>query len=334
MMMAWCFRLAIWSLFIVSSLGLATSHSGNGCTSLNRRKSWYALSKLEQAEYIRAERCLMKHPPITGSVEGAQNVWDELHRTHIFQGNYVHYVGHFLPWHRYLVRAHELLLQTLCGYTGAQPYWDELSDYESGPIHQAAIFDPVFGFGGDGSGEDGCIQDGPFRDLRLHMTRDTNDANYCLSRSFNQSVFNWASRANIEECFVMTDYNDAWQCYNVYPHSAGHAVVGGVMAEPVQSNGDPIFYAHHAYLDRLWWQWQMADEANRLTAIGGVNVPPMAILNLVGLQGPSPALVDYNGDEGNTTTLRHVLWVHGVIPNATVADVLDLGGELICATYE
>jgi tyrosinase len=288
---------------------------------------------LEQLEYIRAARCLINHPPITGSVEGAKNVWDELHRTHIWQGNYIHYVGHFLPWHRYLIRAHELLLQRLCGYNGAQPYWDELGDYESGSIHEAAIFDPVFGFGGDG-GEDSCIQDGPFRDLTLHMSRESNYANYCLSRSFDQQWFTWANRSNIEECFVMTEYNDAWQCYNEFPHSAGHAVIGGVMGDPVESSGDPIFYLHHAYLDRLWWQWQQADEASRLTAIGGANVPPQSILDLVGLHGPDPSLVDYNGDEGDMTTLRHILWLHGIVPNATVADVLDLGGEVICATYE
>ncbi|KAL2843570.1 hypothetical protein BJX68DRAFT_270065 [Aspergillus pseudodeflectus] len=293
----------------------------------------YALSKLEQLEYIRAARCLINHPPITGSVEGAETVWDELHRTHIWQGNYIHYVGHFLPWHRYLIRAHELLLQRLCGYTGAQPYWDELGDYESGPIHEAAIFDPVFGFGGDGR-DDGCIQDGPFRDLTLHMSRESNHANYCLSRSFDQQWFTWANRSNVEECFVMTEYDEAWQCYNEFPHSAGHAVVGGVMGDPIESSGDPIFYLHHAYLDRLWWQWQQADEANRLTAMGGVNVPPQSILDLVGLQGPDPSVVDYNGDEGDTTTLRHVLWLHGIVPNVTVADVLDLGGEVICGTYE
>jgi tyrosinase len=210
--------------------------------------------------------------------------------------------------------------------------------------------------------EDGCIQDGPFRDLTLRMSRESNHANYCLSRSFDQQWFTWANRSNVEECFIMTEYDAAWQCYNEFPHSAGHAVVGGVvrppvscfmdpsgeaaeltvtclhfleqMGDPIESSGDPIFFLHHAYLDRLWWQWQQADEANRLTAIGGVNVPPQSILDLVGLQGPDPSVVDYNGDEGDTTTLRHVLWLHGIVPNVTVADVLDLGGEVICATYE
>ncbi|KAL4866978.1 hypothetical protein BDV12DRAFT_198707 [Aspergillus spectabilis] len=329
-MSSW-FGFATLFVLVVSSLARTIPRDGT-CTSLNQRKSWTALTTLEKAEYILAERCLMKHPPVVGTIEGAQTVWDELHHTHIWQGNYIHYVGHFLPWHRYLVRTHELLLQRLCGYTGAQPYWDEVTDWESGPLHEASIFDPVFGFGGDGVGEERCIQDGPFRDATLRMRAGGNEE-YCIGREFNESVFEWASRAHIEECFAIPDYTTAWECYNLYLHSAGHAAVGGVMFNPIESNGDPIFYLHHAYLDRLWWQWQQADPGRRLSDIGGPNVPPQEILGTVGLSAPSPTVVDYAGDAGDTTTLNHVLWVHGMVPNVTIAEVMDLGGDVICAEY-
>ncbi|KAI9375910.1 transmembrane amino acid transporter protein-domain-containing protein [Aspergillus egyptiacus] len=291
--------------------------------------------ELTRPEYIQAERCLMRHPPVVGTVEGAQNVWDELHWTHIWQGNYIHFVGHFFPWHRYLVRTHEHLLQHLCGYSGAQPYWDELTDYESGPLHESAIFDPVFGFGGDGDGEEGCIQDGPFRDTTLHLKAHGNGENtdYCISRALNQTNFGWANRSNIDECYAMSEYTDAWECYNGYPHSAGHAALGGVMFDTIYSNGDPVFYLHHAYVDRLWWQWQQADLPNRLYEIGGSNVPPQEVLDSVGLPPPSKELVDHAGDEGDETTLAHVLWMHGITPNVTTAEVMDLGGKVICADF-
>jgi tyrosinase len=38
------------------------------------------------------------------------------------------------------------------------------------------------------------------------------------------------------------------------------------------SPGDPLFYLHHTYLDKLWWEWQLKNEA-RLTDITGTNVP-------------------------------------------------------------
>ncbi|KAL3470332.1 hypothetical protein BJX99DRAFT_264324 [Aspergillus californicus] len=320
--------------FAVSCLGLTIPGSdAAACTSLNRRKSWNVLTLTEKAEYIRAERCLMKHPPVVGTIEGAQNVWDELHWMHIWQGNYVHFVGHFLPFHRYLVRTHEILLQTLCGYRGAQPYWDEVADYESGPLHEAAIFDPVFGFGGDGDRVTGCLRDGPFRGVTLHVKPEEH-GDYCLTRGLNQTNFEWAKRSNIEACFGMSKYTDAWACYNDYPHSAGHAAVGGLMFDPIYSNADPIFYLHHAYVDRLWWQWQQADLPGRLSDIGGPNVPPQVVLESVGLPPPSQRLVDYNGDEGNTTTMAHVLWMYGIRPNVTIAEVMELEGEVICAKYE
>ncbi|KAL2813650.1 hypothetical protein BDW59DRAFT_167458 [Aspergillus cavernicola] len=327
------FQIVTLMVLVALSLGHTIPRPGVGCTSLNRRKSWNDLTNLEKAEYIRAERCLMSHPPVVGTTEGAQNLWDELQWTHIWQGNYIHFVGHFLPWHRYLIRTHELLLQTLCGYTGAQPYWDEVTDYESGPLHESSVFDPVFGVGGNGFGEEGCIRDGPFRDTILHLKAGGDNEDYCISRRFDQTTFGWANRSNIEACHALSKYTEAWVCYNTYPHSAGHAALGGVMFDTIYSNGDPIFYLHHAYVDRMWWQWQQADLANRLTEIGGPNVPSQEVLQSVGLPPPSSTLVDYNGDEGDTTTLAHVLWMHGIRPNVTIAEVMDLGGGVICAEY-
>jgi len=39
------------------------------------------------------------------------------------------------------------------------------------------------------------------------------------------------------------------------------------------SPGDPIFYLHHTYLDKLWWDWQSQDLSKRLVEITGNNMP-------------------------------------------------------------
>jgi len=44
-------------------------------------------------------------------------------------------------------------------------------------------------------------------------------------------------------------------------------------------------------------------------------------------------LLKRDGDPGNVTTLGHVLNMMGVIPNATIADVMDIGGPLLCFEY-
>lgn len=35
------------------------------------------------------------------------------------------------------------------------------------------------------------------------------------------------------------------------------------------SPGDPVFYLHHAMIDRVWWIWQLQDLDTRLTAVAG-----------------------------------------------------------------
>ncbi|MFN0125291.1 MAG: tyrosinase family protein [Verrucomicrobiales bacterium] len=39
------------------------------------------------------------------------------------------------------------------------------------------------------------------------------------------------------------------------PHNSGHRAVGGTMAS-ASSPADPIFWMHHANIDRLWAIWQ------------------------------------------------------------------------------
>jgi tyrosinase len=54
------------------------------------------------------------------------------------------------------------------------------------------------------------------------------------------------------------------------------------------SPADPIFFLHHAWLDRLWWQWQSRDPA-RLTEIGGENIPASTLPPF--LSGPNATFV-------------------------------------------
>ncbi|HEY6276491.1 MAG TPA: tyrosinase family protein [Streptosporangiaceae bacterium] len=39
------------------------------------------------------------------------------------------------------------------------------------------------------------------------------------------------------------------------PHNAVHDSIGGLMGDPDTAAQDPIFWLHHANIDRLWWQW-------------------------------------------------------------------------------
>src|SRR5262249_21453997 len=41
-------------------------------------------------------------------------------------------------------------------------------------------------------------------------------------------------------------------------HNTVHMWVGGTMQDPMVSPKDPIFWLHHANIDRIWAQWQQA----------------------------------------------------------------------------
>jgi tyrosinase len=42
----------------------------------------------------------------------------------------------------------------------------------------------------------------------------------------------------------------------------------------------------------------------------------------------------HNGDPGNITTLKHIISSLGIIPDATVADVMNPTGQYLCYTYK
>lgn len=99
------------------------------------------------------------------------------------------------------------------------------------------------------------------------------------------------------------------------------------------SPGDPIFYLHHANLDRIWWTWQSMDLDARLTDMDGSNRPEAWFINGYHLGWPTDAWYDYDGDKGNVTTLNHTLSALDVYPNVTVGDVMDIGAGILCYEY-
>jgi len=137
------------------------------------------------------------------------------------------------------------------------------------------------------------------------------------------------------------------------------------MLDVFSSPGDPLFYLHHAWIDKLWTDWQSQDRAPRLRDMGGTNqgfpitfpgngtFPPFpgppgngtcfpggfpggAFPG--GFFGPpigpgDPLFRKKEGDSANVTTLGHVLTSYEAIPNVTVSDVMDVQGGYLCYEY-
>lgn len=119
------------------------------------------------------------------------------------------------------------------------------------------------------------------------------------------------------------------------------------MLNPISSPGDPIFYLHHTWLDKVWWDWQALNLTARLTDISGPNRQgssgfPEDPNNNSTQNGTCsgfpcttiPVVTDTQpGDPGNVTTLTHVLGTLGLLPNITISDVMDIQGGYLCYEY-
>lgn len=115
---------------------------------------------------------------------------------------------------------------------------------------------------------------------------------HCLRRDLGPRVIKSALTADNVRALLsssnITEFNNILNT-GVKPgalglHGGGHQGVGGDMSDFFSSPGDPIFYLHHAQIDRLWTQWQQIDPKTRQYALSGTgsvaNYPPTPVFQL------------------------------------------------------
>ncbi|MCJ1263748.1 hypothetical protein MMC22_003618 [Lobaria immixta] len=146
----------------------------------------------------------------------------------------------------------------------------------------------------------GCVTTGPFAYAQVPFaptgeTLDTSFLNnphnldyqpHCLRRDLNVPLMRRSfTSANVERLLEspnITYFNneiEIGQDLNYTNlHGAGHFGVGQDMRDTFTSPGDPIFFLHHAQVDRLWYLWQNRNLTERQYAITGTgtmfNYPP------------------------------------------------------------
>jgi tyrosinase len=74
---------------------------------------------------------------------------------------------------------------------------------------------------------------------------------------------------------------------------------------------DPVFYVHHAQLDRMWWRWQQEDHRVRSTEYEGKHM--------------------FNST-GNAT-IDDMLMFGGFAEDIPVSKVMDTEGGFLCYRY-
>ncbi|CAO2658502.1 Nn.00g062250.m01.CDS01 [Neocucurbitaria sp. VM-36] len=329
------------SLALSADAALPSTASRGTCTNPSKRLEWRQLSETQKKSYIEAVLCLTKVAAKSG-IAGALNRFDDHQAVHNSQTPNIHWVGHFILWHRYFVATYEKALRDECGYTNGQPYWDWSLDAEPWNLNstkpfKSAIFDRHTGFGGNGvivtptadqnplnitgGTGGGCVKNGPFIPPNFMLNFPETE---CLKRDFIPWIMNsFADPKLVQKVLEQEDYTSFARAIENIPsfdepniHGSGHFGVGGVLGtigNAANSPGDPLFYLHHGNLDRIFWEWQQKDLKTRLHQVGGPIVP-----------------FDYSGQN---VTLDFKINIGKLADDATLEDLLNTQSGTLCYTY-
>lgn len=193
------------------------------------------------------------------------NTWDRYAKMHVDNQATVHGNSFFFPWHRYYLRQLELEIQKTSPSI-MLPYWDWAYD------SQAPELSPVFSntrFGKNG--ENGCLRSGSFANTQVYYPNP-----HCLNRQWDGgnriSALYSTDVINRVGTSAANNYDTLRRSIEMNPHGAVHVNIGGDMAN-MWSPNDPIFYVHHAFVDKIWAMWQAKGAGSAYNGVGLNNRP-------------------------------------------------------------
>jgi len=249
---------------------------GERCRSnVRRRREVLDLSPTEFAEYARYINVLM-----------ASNQWAEIARIHGNSMREAHNQGSlweasFLHWHRrYLYDVETELIKIKYQETGscedlAIPYWDWT---QSDPRESRVWSAEYFGSNNADSSE-GCVTNGPFaRAGRNCIARGWNNNFMTVETQWRDAMVDLKTTHSVR---LPNDPNglrtfSTWRRELELLHNSVHVLIGGTM-QTVLSPLDPIFFSHHAMVDKLWSEQQERGgfwrDTHHASAINLANLP-------------------------------------------------------------
>lgn len=209
--------------FIKGAASLATlvafPRIGQAQNTPGRRMEWQEFKTSDQySSFLDAIRLMRAN-----TRQNSASSWKYWTNTHV---NYCpHGIPYFLAWHRGYLYHFERQLRVVTGNANLTvPYWD----YYKNPRIPAEFLDPAKG-------------------NPLYVSRVGTSVYNALTLSpFSSNVYNFQrGTANAFESLIESA-----------PHNPVHDLIGNAMAT-MQSPLDPIFYLHHANIDRLWHAWSL-----------------------------------------------------------------------------
>ncbi|KAG8791499.1 hypothetical protein FRC12_009030 [Ceratobasidium sp. 428] len=335
---------------IISGLSVL-ANSSSECKNPEVRKEWRDMSDAQKKEFIRAVKCLGGKPhnsklAPSGATSGIPpmnkraSYYDDFVYAHMDSNVKDHFTGLFLPWHRWYLHWLEKALKDECGFQGTLPFWDWSRDTKNG-IEASPVFNSskIYGLGTLGSNATNyTVTDGAFGTVfRAYPTPHVVTRQY-NAYPFKKQVFPFEfSKPDMPATDSFTpealqkvvkgsrgNYTDF--AYNIDGvraqgmHNAAHLMMGGDLANPLVSPNDPMFYMHHANLDRIWALWQNYNWQNKNAYGGGLtqNLPEYDTYPV----GAPPA--------ANKTCYLPTV---GLSDPVQVKDVMDMENGYLCYKY-
>jgi tyrosinase len=187
---------------------------------LNERKDQASLTTTEQERFLCALTVLIQN-----------GTFGQLVAIHADMSHQMHGNPRFLPWHRVYLLQLEQALQAIHPDV-TLPYWDWTQAAEQGIPPWLQGFMP---------------------------TVMTPAQTITVSRAAGSPGDLGLIASNTPNVLQLTAFADfAPQLESI--HNGVHVWVGGSMSMIATAPADPLFWMHHANIDRLWWQWQSSPQ--------------------------------------------------------------------------
>ena len=209
------------------------------------------MSLEERRRYVRAFKVVSQEAPYNST-------YDLVTKLHPKFFDIIHEKPFFFPWHRWYLFIFENLLRHVdCRVT--VPYWNWARAVSRKRLWRHTdvrdIWNPgSHGLGGDGETRTGCVRNGPFKAGKWSLPSWLSSE--CLTRKFDYKYYlpgEWYVNHLIK--IPWDEFQKFETGVRDYMHNDLHNAVGGTMSVDESANA-PEFWCHHAFLDKIWSNWQ------------------------------------------------------------------------------
>ena len=168
----------------------------------------------------------------------------------------------FLPWHRYFLLVLERFIRQVLGNDQFRlPYWNWGADgnFPNPTLSQIWSTNVVGGSGNP-------VSSGPFTNWRLAVTAGAGGELFRTNRGLERNLGGGVipNQARVRQAVNGFPFYDSfdWEFRSQgfrdenerLLHNVVHGFVGGDMLRSTSPN-DPVFFLHHANVDRIWQAW-------------------------------------------------------------------------------